>query len=197
VPSHAAAADRRRALAAALAVTVLRSSSWVIIRVGLRHDRLPPLTFAGLRYVTAAAALWAAVALNRTARGQLAGLTRQNTGHLAVLGLVFYALTQGAQFVAIDSQPVATSSLFLTLTPLLVGLTSGRLLSEQPGRAQAAAAVLVPAGAAAYFTGTLGATPAGLASCAVALAANARMAERRAETMAANRGGRLSQSRWG
>ena len=168
-----AAAFRRRALAAALAVTVLWSSSWVLIRVGLRQDRLPPLTFAGLRYITAAAALWAAVALNRTARGQLAGLTRQSVGHLAVLGLVFYALTQGAQFVAIDSQPVATSSLFLTLTPLLVGLTSGRLLSERPSRAQAAAVVLVPAGAGAYFAGTLGATPTGLAACAVALAANA------------------------
>jgi drug/metabolite transporter (DMT)-like permease len=171
--SGQAAAFHRRALAAALAVTVLWSSSWVLIRVGLRHDRLPPLTFAGLRYVTAAAALWAAVALNRTARGQLATLTRRSAGQLAVLGLVFYALTQGAQFVAIDSQPVATSSLFLTLTPLLVGLSSGRLLREQPGRAQAAAAVLVPVGAAAYFTGTLGATPAGLAACAVALAANA------------------------
>lgn len=168
-----AAANRRRALVAALAVTVLWSSSWALIRVGLRDDRLPPLTFAGLRYGTAAAALWAAVALSRTARGQLAGLTRHSAGRLAVLGLVFCALTQGAQFVAIDSQPVATSSLFLTLTPLLVGLTSGRLLGERPSQAQAAAAVLVPAGAAAYFTGTLGATPTGLAACAVALAANA------------------------
>lgn len=171
--SGRAAADRRRALAAALTVTVLWSSSWVIIRVGLRQDRLPPLTFAGLRYATAAAALWPAVALNRTARGQLARLSLRRAGHLALLGLVFYALTQGAQFVAIDSQPVATTSLFLTLTPLLVGLTSGRLLSERPGRAQAAAAALVPAGAAAYFTGMLGATPTGLAACTVALAANA------------------------
>lgn len=167
------AADRRRALAAALAVTVLWSSSWVLIRAGLRHERLPPLTFAGLRYGTAAAALWAAVALNRTARGQLAGLTRCSVGQLAVLGVVFYALTQGAQFVAIDTQPVATTSMFLTLTPLLVGLTSGRLLNERPRRAHAVAALLVPAGAAAYFSGTLGATPAGLAACAVALAANA------------------------
>jgi drug/metabolite transporter (DMT)-like permease len=154
-------------------VTVLWSSSWVIIRVGLRHDRVPPLTFAGLRYVTAAAALWAAIALNRKARGQLARLSRRSVGHLAVLGVVFYALTQGAQFVAIDSQPVATTSLFLTLTPLVVGLTSGRLLSERLGGAQVAAAVLVPAGAAAYFTGMLGATLAGLAACAVAVAANA------------------------
>jgi drug/metabolite transporter (DMT)-like permease len=171
--SSEAAAYHRRALVAALAVTAAWSSSWVIIRVGLRHDRLPPLTFAGLRYGAAAVALWAVVALNRKARGQLAGLAPRSAGHLAVLGVVFYALTQGAQFVAIDSQPVATTSLVLTLTPLLVGLASGRLLSEHPGRAQAAAAVLVPAGAAAYFTGTLGATPTGLAACAVALAANA------------------------
>src|SRR5258708_15501963 len=68
---------------------------------------------------------------------------------------------------------MAPLRLFLTLPSLLVGLVSGRLLSERLGRAQAAAAVLVPAGAAAYFTGTLGATPAGLAACAVALAANA------------------------
>ncbi len=171
--SSQAIANYRRALAAALAVTAAWSSSWVIIRIGLRHDRLPPLTFAGLRYVVAAVALWAAVALNRNARGQLARLTPRSWGHLAVLGVVFSAVTQGAQFVAIDSQPVAPTSLFLTLTPLLVGLASGRLLSEHLGRPQAAAAVLVPAGAAAYFTGTLGATPAGLAACAVALAANA------------------------
>lgn len=164
---------RRRALVAAVAVTVLWSSSWVIIRIGLRHDRLPPLTFAGLRYAAAAAALWVAVAVSRTARGQVARLSWRATGHLAVLGLVFYALTQGAQFVAIDSQPVATTSLFLTLTPLLVGLASGRLLAERPGRALATSAVLVPAGAAAYFSGALGATPAGLAACAVALVANA------------------------
>jgi drug/metabolite transporter (DMT)-like permease len=171
--SSQAAPHRRRALVAALAVTVLWSSSWVIIRIGLRHDRLPPLTFAGLRYVTAAAALWVAVAASSTARDQVARLTWRAAGHLAVLGLVFYTLTQGAQFVAIDSQPVATTSLFLALTPLLVGLASGRLLSERPGPALAAGAVLVPAGAAAYFSGTLGATPVGLAACAVALVANA------------------------
>src|SRR5258708_11999619 len=68
---------------------------------------------------------------------------------------------------------MAPLRLFLTLPSLLVGLVSGRLLSERLGRAQGGAAVLVPAGAAAYFTGTLGATPTGLAACAVALAANA------------------------
>jgi non-canonical purine NTP pyrophosphatase (RdgB/HAM1 family) len=158
---------------AALAVTVLWSSSWVIISVGLRDDRLQPLTFAGLRYGFAAVALWAAIAGRRSARGQVVRLTKPGLGRLVLLGVVFYAVTQGAQFVAIGSQPVATTSLVLTLTPLLVGLASGRLLQERLGRAQVLAVLVVPAGGIAYFTGSLGATAGGLAACVVALAANA------------------------
>src|SRR5258706_7735231 len=158
---------------AAVAVTVLWSSSWVIISVGLRDDRLQPLTFAGLRYGFAAVALWAAIAGRRSARGQVARLTRPGLGRLVLLGVVFYAVTQGAQFVAIGSQPVAATSLFLTLTPLLVGLASGRLLEERLGRAQVLAVLVVPVGGIAYFTGSLGATAGGLAACLVALAANA------------------------
>jgi non-canonical purine NTP pyrophosphatase (RdgB/HAM1 family) len=158
---------------AALAVTVLWSSSWVIISVGLRDDRLQPVTFAGLRYGFAAVVLWAVVAGRRSARGQLLRLTKPGMGSLVLLGVVFYAVTQGAQFVAIGGQPVATTSLILTLTPLLVGLASGRLLGEGTGRAQLLAMLVVPAGGVAYFTGSLGATPGGLAACVVALAANA------------------------
>ena len=51
--------DRRHLMAlwAALAVTVLWSSSWVLIRVGLDDEDLEPLTFAGLRYLLAALVL--------------------------------------------------------------------------------------------------------------------------------------------
>ena len=56
--------DRRshaRAVWAALLVTVLWSSSWVLIRIGLDDEGLPPITFAGLRYTVAALVLiaWA------------------------------------------------------------------------------------------------------------------------------------------
>jgi drug/metabolite transporter (DMT)-like permease len=44
-----------RAVLEALFVTVLWSSSWVLIKTGLRD--IPPLTFAGLRYAIAAAIL--------------------------------------------------------------------------------------------------------------------------------------------
>ena len=168
-----AANYRSWSVVAALAVTVLWSSSWVIISVGLRDDRLQPLTFAGLRYAFAAVALWAAIAGRRSVRGQVVRLTKPRLGRLLLLGVVFYAVTQGAQFVAIGSQPVATTSLLLTLTPLLVGLASGRLLGEGLGRAQLLGVLVVPVGGIAYFTGSLRATPGGLAACVVALAANA------------------------
>ena len=41
---------------------------------------------------------------------------------LVLLGLVMYSLTQGAQFVALDRQPAATTSLLLSMTPLMVAL---------------------------------------------------------------------------
>ena len=39
---------RRRAIVTALFVTVLWSSSWILIRVGVDDESLPPLTFAAL-----------------------------------------------------------------------------------------------------------------------------------------------------
>ena len=84
----------------------------------------------------------------------------------------FYAITQGAQFVAIEAQPVATTSLALSLTPLLVSAASGRLLGEPPSSNLLVGAVLVPIGATAYLSGGLGATLTGMTAAAVALGAN-------------------------
>ena len=44
---------------------------------------------------------------------------------LALLGVVFYAINQGAVFVAVDGLTVATTSLVLSLTPLLVTVRLG------------------------------------------------------------------------
>jgi drug/metabolite transporter (DMT)-like permease len=154
VLSSHAAADRRRALVAALAVTVLWSSSWVIIRVGLRNDRLPPLTFAGLRYVTAAAALWAAVAVNRTARGQVARLTWRRAGHLAVptpAGLaacaVALAANAGAALLgrginrACASGPLVTTTVSMTIGAVVL-LAAGAAAEGVPGLSTEAVAMI-------------------------------------------------------
>ncbi len=163
---------RRRAALAALFVTMLWSSSWVIIRVGMADENLPPLTFAGLRYAVAALVLVVVTAMMRRTRAEMRAMSATTLRRLAMLGLVFYAITQGAQFVAIEAQPVATTSLALSLTPLLVATASGPLLGEPPSSNLLLGAVLVPIGAAAYLSGGLGATATGMTAAVVALGAN-------------------------
>lgn len=152
---------------------MLWSSSWVLIRIGLDEEALPPITFAGLRYVLAATVLLGWAARSSRHRRQLAQLDRPALRSLAVLGLVFYAVTQGAQFIAIDLQPAATTSLILSLTPLLVAVLSSRTVGERPAPRQVAGAVIVCGGAWLYFSGDLGSTTLGLTAAGVGLAANA------------------------
>jgi drug/metabolite transporter (DMT)-like permease len=90
-----------------------------------------------------------------------------------LLGLVMYALTQGAQFVAIDNQPAATTSLVLSLTPLVVAAASTVATGEPPSIRQTTGAGLVAGGAILYFVGDLGATTVGMAAALTGLASNA------------------------
>lgn len=164
---------RLRAAALALLVTFLWSTSWVIIRWGLddEGDRLPPLTFAGLRYGLAAALL---VGYTRTGPRRASHVVeRASWRPLIALGAVMYALTQGAQFVAIDSQPAATTNLFLAMTPLAVAVTSAAALGEHTTRRQQLGGLVVIGGAAVYFGGDLGATSVGIAASLVCLFSNA------------------------
>lgn len=167
-PPHGRA--HARALVLAVVVTVLWSSSWVLIRIGLRDAALPPITFAGLRYALAAAVVWSWVLPNH--RTAVARLGRADLPRLALLGVVFYAVTQGAQFVAIDAQPAATTSLVLAVTPLAVALASGRTISERAAGRQLTGAMLVALGAFAYFAGGLGATWVGMTAAVIGLGAN-------------------------
>jgi drug/metabolite transporter (DMT)-like permease len=168
--------EHRGALLGALFVTFLWSTSWVLIRWGLDGESLSPIVFAGLRYLFAAGLLAALVAGAPRLRSEVASLGGRRWWQLAVLGLVFVAVAQGAQFVAIDSQPAATSSLILALTPLLVTVMSTAALGEKPTGRQVAGALLIVAGAAVYFSGELGFTVVGLAASTVGLVANAAAA---------------------
>lgn len=158
-------------VAAALLVTVLWSSSWVLIKLGL--DDLPPLTFAGLRY-TAAAAILLAVLLGTPAhRRTLAALPPRTWAMLALLGVVMYAVTQGAQFVGLSLLPAATLSLLLSFTPILVLLSSQLALGEAARRGQALGVTIALAGAVLYLLPAIGATSTvGLLVGVVALVAN-------------------------
>lgn len=165
--------NRRRAVALALLVTFLWSSSWVLIRWGLDQHGLRPLGFAGMRYGLAALIMIVWVGSRPDLRAAVTALNRRQLTALTSLGVVFYAVAQGAQFVAIDSQPAATTSLILSATPLVVSAVSSRMLGEPPTARQIAGSVLIATGALAYFAGQLGFTAVGIISALVALAANA------------------------
>lgn len=162
------------AIGLALLVTFLWSTSWILIRWGLDDEDLDPLGFAAMRYGLAAGVLLMWVAARPADRRSFQRLERTDLKPIATLGLVLYALTQGAQFVAIDRQPAATTSLVLAATPLLVAIVSNRSLAEAPTPRQIGGAVLVVTGALFYFAGSLGATFVGMAAALVGLFANAR-----------------------
>ncbi len=129
---------------------MLWASSWVLIKLGLRAS-LPALTFAGLRYVLAFTCLLPFVLLNPVHRAALQSLSWKDWGRFALLGIVYYTLTQGSQFLSLAYLPAAMVSLLLNLTPLVVGLFGIIFLREHPSRGQWLGIALTILGVAVYF----------------------------------------------
>jgi len=131
-------------------VTVLWASSWVLIKFGLRAS-LPALTFAGLRYTLAFLCLTPFILLSARNRKVIRSLTRKDWARLALLGIVYYTLTQGSQFLSLAYLPATMVSLLLNLTPLLVGLFGIIFLAEHPSPWQWIGILLTVIGVAVYF----------------------------------------------
>ena len=138
------------AILQAILVTVLWASSWVLIKLGLQAD-LPPLTFAGLRYTLAFMVLLPFVLLNPAHRRALSTLPGATWRRLALLGLLLYTLTQGAQFVGLSLLPAATLTLLLNLTPIVVALLGVLLGGERTTTGQWGGILLSMLGAVIYF----------------------------------------------
>ena len=82
----------------ALFVVFLWATSWVFVKIGLQN--IPPVTFAGLRYFLAFVCLLAVLFFNRS-RSELKELSRRDWIRFILLGVLLYAGTQGAVFVAL------------------------------------------------------------------------------------------------
>ncbi len=156
----------------ALLVTFLWSTSFIIIKFGL--SEIPPVTFAGLRYFTAALCLLPFI-LKKRYRLELALMTRTRWRSVILLGIVFYVLTQGIQFIGLSILPSATVSLMLNFTPLFVVLFGTLFLGEKASALQFSGIILFIGGAVLYFLPSLreGANLAGLAVMAVGVLSNA------------------------
>jgi drug/metabolite transporter (DMT)-like permease len=132
----------------ALLVTFLWSTSWVLIKIGLQD--LPALTFAGLRYVLAFLCLLPLL-LRPASRGALSRLERGRWLELALLGVMFYSVTQGASFLALAYLPAMMVSLLWNLTTVVVALMGIWALAEPLTVLQWAGVVLNLGGVLVYF----------------------------------------------
>jgi len=134
------------AVLTALLVTFLWSTSWVLIKIGLTE--IPAITFAGLRY--ALAFLFLCPGLWRR-REEIRHLNTRNWALLLALGVVFYALTQGGQFLTLAHMDAVPFSLLLSFSPILVAGIGAVVLHERTTLLQALGIALALAGALLYF----------------------------------------------
>lgn len=146
--SSVAPSAHGRAAVQALFVTFLWSSSYVLIAVGL--EDIPPLTFAGLRYALASVVL-VPLFVRRTSYRSLRQLSARDWVLLALLGLLLYAVTQGAQFVALQYLRSATVGLVLSFTPVVVAALGVPLLGERPSPRQLLGMGVLLVGVGVYF----------------------------------------------
>ena len=132
----------------ALFVTFLWSTSWVLIKFGLAD--IPAITFAGLRYTVAFFCLLPFI-FTRSSLTTLGRLTKSDWLRLVLLGVLFYTITQGAQFLALAYLPAITATLLLNFTTIVVALMGIVLLTERPNLFQWAGVGLNFAGIFIYF----------------------------------------------
>ena len=141
--------DRIFAVLEALFVTVLWSSSFVIIKIGL--EDIPPLMFAGFRYSLASIILMALIFAQTKMQLSLKGRSRKWWGMLALYGCIYITATQGTQFLGLYYLPAITLSLLLNLTPMIVLLSAIPMLGEKPSRSETILVAVGLFGVLLYF----------------------------------------------
>jgi drug/metabolite transporter (DMT)-like permease len=140
--------NKQKAIALAVLVTFLWSTSWVLVKLGLND--LPPITFAGLRFFLAFLILLP-IAFRGDKRDEIKSLSNSEWRTLILLGLVYYTVNQGAIFAALALLPAMGVSLILTFTSIVTAGIAIRTLNEKPTRMQWIGIILNLTGAFLYF----------------------------------------------
>lgn len=120
---------RIKAILLNLLVVIIWSSSWVLIKIGLRD--IPALTFAGLRYFMAFLVLIPFL-FQRQVKQQIRNFSKSDWTWIILMGVVTYFIAQGAQFLSLDYLPATTLSLILNLTSIFVTISAVFLIKEVP-----------------------------------------------------------------
>ena len=136
------------AIVQALFVVFLWATSWVFVKFGLQA--IPPVTFAGLRYFLALLCLLAVLSF-RPERKELRRLSKRTWMKFAALGILLYAGTQGAVFVALVYLPAVTVNLLWSFSSVVIALLGTFLLAERPAMRQWVGMGIALLGAFIYF----------------------------------------------
>lgn len=140
---------RLLAILQAIFVTFLWSTSWILIKHNI--SEIPPLTFAGLRYTIAFLLLFPGLLKQTT---EVARLSSRDWTRLTLLGIVFYTLTQGGQFITLKYLETVSFSLLLNFTTLLVAIFGILVLKEKPSSLQWFGILIFIIGVLVYFSPT-------------------------------------------
>ena len=161
---------RLKAVFQALLVTFLWSTSWVLIKYSIQE--IPPLTFAGLRYAIAVIILLPGLQKHKI---RFRSLSSKEWGQLAILGLVFYTITQGGQFLTLKYLEATTFSLLLNFTTVLVAVFGILGLREIPALRQWLGIIIFIVGVLLYFSSsiTMAGQPVGYLFALITVCANA------------------------
>lgn len=141
-PSHI------RSLLFAVLVTIIWSTSWILIKIGLND--VPAMTFAGLRYMLASL-LFFPLLIKKNVREQIKGFSKKQWITLIWLGIILYTFGQGGQYLALAFLPSVTVSLILNLSALFVAIVSSIAIKEKLNWLQWVGILLNLAGILVYF----------------------------------------------
>ncbi|HCS38632.1 MAG TPA: hypothetical protein DIW44_03490 [Anaerolineaceae bacterium] len=140
--------SRIKAILLAVLVTIIWSTSWVLIKIGLAD--IPAMTFAGLRYVLASL-LFLPLLLKKDIRQQIKRLSKREWAVMVLLGVVLYTVGQGGQYLGLAYLPSVTVSLILNLSALFVAIVSSITIKEKLNWLQWIGVLLNLAGVFIYF----------------------------------------------
>lgn len=140
--------SRIKAILLAVVVTIIWSTSWVLIKIGLAD--IPAMTFAGLRYMLASL-LFFPLLLKKDIREQIKRLSGHQWAVMVLLGIVLYTIGQGGQFLGLAYLPSVTVSLILNLSALFVAIVSSITIKERLTWLQWLGVLLNLAGVVIYF----------------------------------------------
>jgi len=140
--------SRLKAILLAVLVTIIWSTSWVLIKIGLAD--IPAMTFAGLRYMLASL-LFFPLLLKKDIRTQIKRLSGRDWAMMVALGVVLYMFGQGGQYLGLAYLPSVTVSLILNLSALFVAVVSSITIKEKLNWLQWLGVLLNLAGVLVYF----------------------------------------------